>query len=167
MTVIGNVGTLIIGALQAYLQFVPQTIPTVASSTVVAPYYFTTTSAADGSFSIVLEFGTYDVVVDGKKLFQIGVPDSSGTATIDTLIDGAVSFSPSLSNSGWIIATDVANLRLIPWSVALKMAFLTAPQPREPRQWQWNSGSTDTDDGLAIVKPFNITNLQQGRWNAW
>lgn len=168
MNIVGNIGTITQGALTAYLQLVPQTIPTVKDSTVVAPQYYTIISNPDGSFELSnIVFGTYDVVVDNRKLFQIGVEDSDITATIDAIISSSVSFSAETSTQGWIVATDVANLRLVPWKTTHKFARLTAPQAREPREWVWDAGSVAEDDGLTVVMPYNITITEPGRWLVW
>ncbi len=167
MTILGFVQQINSNALHTYVQFTPLDQPTMVGSSVVGSKFLTVESDEEtGAFEVDLDIGDYRVTVDGVNLI-ISVPTTSGTANIDTLVTGVVTMSPVYSTTGWITAQDVATLRLIHSSTSLQFARLTNPAAREPREWYYVVDSTSDDDGLTIVKPYDLDASEPGRWLVW
>lgn len=166
MTLTGNVADIAQNATRAYVQFTPLSQPTLVGSAVVGASYLSVQSDEDGEFSVDLSVGAYRVTVDGVNILIL-IETEDGEGTIDDVVTSEVNINVNFSSSGWVTAIDVADLRLKPWKSSYKWARLSAPLPREPREWIWAPASTETDDGLTVVKPFDITAAEEGRWHVW
>lgn len=158
-------------AYTAYLFFTPLTQPTLLDGSLLGPNPINTLSGDGdpdplGSFTIDLALGSYRMTVDGVNVL-ITIPEGTGTVSLEDVIDEAALTPGSGSSQGFVQVTNVTALTALPWSTIYKRAWLTTPDAREPREMYWDAASTATHDGQTIVKPYNITALEPGRWLVW
>jgi hypothetical protein len=167
MTLTGNVSLVTTSAIKAFVVFTPLTQPTMVDGILQASEPIYTESADDGEFSVVLNPGSYRMTVRGQNV-NIYIDDDSDAGLEEVITDDIVDTTAGGSGQrGYFEVADVAALRLIRWATTNRRAWLLAPQSREPREWYWDNSSTATDDGLTVVKPFNRTAIEPGRWLVW
>lgn len=152
------------------MTFTPLTQPTLIDGALLGSKTIWVPSEPDGSFEVELRRGTYRVTVDGV-IVHIYIDDDSTDATLPevitddvVIVEGTVT---SGANLGWFQVHDIATLRLIPYRSTNKRAWVVAPEAPSPKEWYWSESSTALDDSaLSVVKPFDRTNSEPGRWLA-
>ena len=100
----------------ATIHFLSLNTPLAGAGKIIVNSDIAVITAADGSFHTPLEPGGYQVqIVSGDKtsLFQIAVPDGTGSATLDTLITTSLAYVYLPPGSVWNGTWPGANCRVM------------------------------------------------------
>ena len=147
--------------------FVYRSSPAVTGSGAVnSPDRITLTNDI-GYFSVVLPMGTYDMVVAGKDIYRIVVPDDDDSYDFADILDPESEVTQSVANPvavlGLVISENESTLATARTAnSALRAAILYAPADAANIFYRWDNSSSATHNGTSIINPTG--NSGNGRW---